>query len=172
MDELSGTATNPGLIEAPRARCDHGWESGRSAGLYRQQHFGCAQRPDRSSRQTITPSFRWSWEHRTSILRPPGTVTLGENQRHPDSPELSSTETVVGTQLALPSQVNIQGEAIHLANNALLVAPNAAVSPERRNLAHLSVRVPLHGLRRSDLSRLQRNHRCLRLARRDRVSYR
>ena len=43
-------------------------------------------------------------------------------------PEYDSTQRVVGTQLALPSQVNIQGLTIHEGENALLFAPSANVS--------------------------------------------
>ena len=43
-------------------------------------------------------------------------------------PEYDSTQRVVGTQLALPSQVNIQGLTIHEGENALLFAPSANVN--------------------------------------------
>ncbi len=57
-----------------------------------------------------------------------GVVTLGPNSVTQVLPELSSADTVVGTMLALPSQVNLQGLAIHLAPNSQILAPNANVT--------------------------------------------
>jgi filamentous hemagglutinin family protein len=57
-----------------------------------------------------------------------GVVTLGPNSVTQILPELSSADTVVGTALALPSQINAQGLAIYLAPNSLVLAPNANVS--------------------------------------------
>ncbi len=57
-----------------------------------------------------------------------GVVTLGPNSVTQVVPELSSADTVVGTTLALASQINVQGLAIYLAPNSLVLAPNANVS--------------------------------------------
>ena len=57
-----------------------------------------------------------------------GVVTLGPKSVTQILPELSSADTVVGTKLALPSQINIQGLGIYLAPNSLVLAPNANVS--------------------------------------------
>ena len=57
-----------------------------------------------------------------------GVVTLGPNSVTQVLPELSSADTVVGTTLALPSQINLQGLAIYLAPNSLVLAPNANVA--------------------------------------------
>src|SRR4029077_20793476 len=57
-----------------------------------------------------------------------GVVTLGSGSVAQILPELDSTERVVGTELALPSQINMQGEVIHFADNSLLVAPSADVA--------------------------------------------
>ena len=54
-----------------------------------------------------------------------GTTTLGPGSVTELTPDLSSTATVVGTQLALPSLVNIQGLDIDMDSNALLYAPSA-----------------------------------------------
>jgi filamentous hemagglutinin len=42
-------------------------------------------------------------------------------------PEWTSTEEVIGTELALRSQVNINGRAIHFGKDSVLLAPNAIV---------------------------------------------
>ncbi|MEI6083057.1 MAG: filamentous hemagglutinin N-terminal domain-containing protein, partial [Verrucomicrobiota bacterium] len=57
-----------------------------------------------------------------------GVVTLGPDSVTQILPELASTERVIGTTLALQSQVNLQGQAIYFAPNALVLAPNANVA--------------------------------------------
>jgi filamentous hemagglutinin family protein len=54
-------------------------------------------------------------------------VELGPNSLIRILPELSSADRAVGNQLTLPSQVNIQGRAIHLASDAMIFAPGASV---------------------------------------------
>jgi filamentous hemagglutinin family protein len=57
-----------------------------------------------------------------------GNVTLGAGSLSDILPELSSPAAVVGTELALSSEVNIEGETIHFEANAQLLAPNASVN--------------------------------------------
>ena len=57
-----------------------------------------------------------------------GVVTLGPNSVTQILPELSSADRVVGSVLALPSQINFQGLAIDLAPNSTVLAPNANVA--------------------------------------------
>lgn len=57
-----------------------------------------------------------------------GTITLGEDSVTQITPELSSTEKVVGTELALSSQINMMGEIVHLERNAMVLAPNADIT--------------------------------------------
>ena len=57
-----------------------------------------------------------------------GTVTLGEDSVSRILPDYASTKAVPGTSLPERSQVNIEGLAIHLDKNAVLLAPNAEVS--------------------------------------------
>ncbi len=62
------------------------------------------------------------------LFRNTGTVKLGEGSVTQILPELSSSETVIGTELALRSQVNIQGRAVHFDKDSVLLAPNGLVS--------------------------------------------
>jgi filamentous hemagglutinin len=64
------------------------------------------------------------------LFQSSGLVTLGPNSVTQILPELSSAERIVGTELALPSQINIQGLAIHEAQNAIILAPSANISME------------------------------------------
>ena len=57
-----------------------------------------------------------------------GTVTLGEDSVSRILPDYASTKAVPGIALPERSQVNIEGLAIHLDKNAVLLAPNAEVS--------------------------------------------
>ncbi len=56
-----------------------------------------------------------------------GTVEIGDGSVIRILPELDSKETTIGTELALRSQVNISGKAIHLGKDSVLLAPNALV---------------------------------------------
>jgi len=56
-----------------------------------------------------------------------GTVTFGPGSTTQILPELSS-ETVVGSQLALPSLIEVQGQSINMDESALLWAPGANIS--------------------------------------------
>jgi filamentous hemagglutinin len=57
-----------------------------------------------------------------------GAVTFGAGSLTQIQPELSSNEAVVGTSLALPSQMEIQGKTIYLGVNSQVLAPNANLS--------------------------------------------
>ncbi|MBL9155242.1 MAG: filamentous hemagglutinin family protein [Verrucomicrobiales bacterium] len=57
-----------------------------------------------------------------------GTVRLGRGSVTRVMPEYGSSETSIGTQLALRSQVNITGRAIHLAPESRIHAPSGQVN--------------------------------------------
>ena len=56
-----------------------------------------------------------------------GSITLGPGSVSQILPEWSSSERVVGTQLALPSLVDIQGKTVHFATGSTLLAPGASL---------------------------------------------
>ena len=62
-----------------------------------------------------------------------GVITLGPNSITQVLPEYSSTDRVVGSQLALPSQLNLQGLAVYLAPKAQLLAPSAQLNVSAGN---------------------------------------
>ncbi len=57
-----------------------------------------------------------------------GEVAFGSGSLTQILPELDSTDTVVGTSLALSSQMNVQGRTIYLGPNAEILAPSAHLS--------------------------------------------
>jgi len=57
-----------------------------------------------------------------------GQITLGSNSVTQILPELASTDRVVGSQLALRSVLNLQGQSIYLGSKSTVLAPNGQVS--------------------------------------------
>ncbi|MEY5010702.1 MAG: hypothetical protein RLZZ253_1841, partial [Verrucomicrobiota bacterium] len=62
------------------------------------------------------------------LPRATGTVELGPGSVTQVVPEFASKETVVGTRLALNSQVNLEGLALHLGEKSTLLAPGGDVT--------------------------------------------
>jgi filamentous hemagglutinin len=58
----------------------------------------------------------------------PGTVDLGPNSLTEILPDYSSTDTQVGSTLALPSQIYVEGGTFHMETAAQLIAPNATAT--------------------------------------------
>ncbi|MEI7909287.1 MAG: filamentous hemagglutinin family protein [Verrucomicrobiota bacterium] len=59
-----------------------------------------------------------------------GSITLGAGSVTRVVPEFSSTETAIGTKLALSSQINLTGNLVHLANGAVIQAQSGQVAVE------------------------------------------
>ncbi len=127
VDKYSGTVTNTGLIEIPRADLTMAGKSVNQLGT-----VDSSTSVSLNGRIDLLASYNTV---RSIVLGAPvltptasGSVVFGANSITDILPELSSTDTVVGTQLALASQINVKGLTIHLANNSDIVAPNANVS--------------------------------------------
>lgn len=128
VDGSSGMALNAGLIDSPRADITMAGKNVVQNGVINS-----------STSVALNGRIDLLADYGTLVLTPPGgtvpfisptktgTVTLGQESVTQILPELSSTDTVVGTQLALSSLVNIQGETISLNQDALLWAPSANV---------------------------------------------
>ncbi|MGI9087065.1 MAG: filamentous hemagglutinin N-terminal domain-containing protein [Chthoniobacterales bacterium] len=128
VDAGRGLATNSGLIEAPRADVTIAGQSVEQRGaIDSSTSVSLNGRIDLLANydaiQLVDPSRNVSLSPTAS-----GLVSLGANSVTQVLPELESTERVVGTQLALRSQINLQGLALHLENNATILAPSAKVS--------------------------------------------
>jgi filamentous hemagglutinin len=127
IDPISGTATNGGLIESPRADVTMVGKNLNQLGFIDSStSVALNGRIDLQADYNTVVSLVVGVPHFNPSIS--GTVTLGQGSVTQILPEVSSSETVVGTQLALSSQVNLRGEAIHLADDALLVAPGANVA--------------------------------------------
>jgi filamentous hemagglutinin family protein len=127
-EPYAGTATNTGLIDAPRAnvtmigrKLDQLGAIDSSTSVTLNGRIDLLA--DYNTIRATTADGKLAFSPTAS-----GTVTLGPGSVTQILPELESTETVVGTQLALTSQVNVEGLAIHFAGNSQLLAPNADVT--------------------------------------------
>jgi filamentous hemagglutinin len=125
-----GSATNNGLIEAPRADVTLAGSRVNQLGF-----INCTTSVAENGRIDLQANYDAVSNTNTQQTDPPpflfqatGQVTLGPNSVTEVVPEYGSTQRVVGATLALPSQVNIQGLEIHEDANALLFAPSGNVS--------------------------------------------
>ena len=137
-----GSATNNGLIDAPRADVTLTGSKINQLGFINSTTSVAL-----NGRIDLLANFDAVGNTNTQQPNPPpflfqssGQVTLGPDSVTQVVPEYESTQRVVGSQLALPSQVNIQGLTIHESENALLFAPSGNVQPRGWNLGLLRAR--------------------------------
>ena len=127
----SGVATNNGLINAREGDVSMTAKTVNQLGVIDSStSVSLNGRVDLSASHGATVVSFNTGDANTDIFTPTatGTVTLGPSSVTRILPELSSTQTVVGTTLALPSIINISGEAIHFAADSQVLAPNATVN--------------------------------------------
>jgi filamentous hemagglutinin len=126
---VSGTATNDGLIEIPRADLTIAGANVNQNGVVDSStSVSLNGRIDLLADYNAVPLVNGESAFNGATNFYPtasGLVTLGANSLTQILPELSSTEKVVGTQLALSSLVNIEGGSIHVGTDSLLLAPSA-----------------------------------------------
>jgi filamentous hemagglutinin family protein len=127
VDSTSGTALNTGVIDSPEADVTMAGKNVNQNGVINSSTSVALNGridliADYGSVAAIPPGGS------TPVVLPTATgeVTLGAGSVTQILPELSSSATVVGAQLALSSIVNIQANSISLGNGALLWAPGAA----------------------------------------------
>lgn len=129
LTPYAGTVTNTGIIDAPRANVTMAGKDVRQMGMIHSTtsvsfngrvdliaEYNSVRNPN-YPKNPVLPY----------LIGDEGTVTLGEGSVTRILPELDSKETVVGSELALRSQVNIRGQQIHLDDNSVIYAPNAKV---------------------------------------------
>ena len=128
----AGTASNSGVIEAFRA-------SVTIAGKFVNQLGAIDSTTSVSLNGRIDLSANYGAMTNTGfkssvalglpafLPRESGEVTFGSESVTRILPETASTERAVGSSLALPSIVNVQGKTIHMESGATLLAPNASL---------------------------------------------
>lgn len=131
-ERYAGTVTNTGLLDAQRANVT-------MTGMNVNQFGVIASSTSVSLNGRIDLRANYNAISNTAydpikqpnlapfLFKNAGTVTFGADSVSQILPETDPTQLVVGTQLALRSQVVVQGRAVHLENDSLLYAPNAVV---------------------------------------------
>ena len=129
VDSSSGTVFNTGIIDSPRADITMVGKTVDQFGIINTStSVSLNGRIDLLADYGTAPIFLTNGQAPDYYPTLTGTVNLGSGSLTQILPELSSTDRVVGTTLALQSQVNIQGETIDLAANSTLLAPSAQVT--------------------------------------------
>ena len=129
VDSSSGMALNTGLIEAPEADVTMtGKNVDQNGVIDSSTSVSLNGRIDLLAdygTRAVTPSTGGAPSFDPTLT---GTVSFGAGSVSQILPETASTTTVVGTQLALSSVVNVEGGSIYMAPNSTLLAPGAVAT--------------------------------------------
>lgn len=130
LPPYAGTATNSGLIDAPRAAVTITGSTVNQFGVIDSStSVSLNGRIDLiASYDAISNTNTLQEDPVPFLLQSTGLVNFGPGSITQILPELTSMERVAGLHLALPSQINAQGLAIHLDDNAITLAPGATVT--------------------------------------------
>ncbi len=132
VPEYAGTVKNEGLIDSPRANITlTGKTVEQNSVINSSTSVALNGRVDLSASYGAVTNSAYD-----PVLFPnvpaflfqnTGTVRLADNSVTQILPEWASTEKVIGKELALRSQVNINGRAVYFGKGSTLLAPNAIV---------------------------------------------
>jgi filamentous hemagglutinin family protein len=131
--KTAGVAKNTGLIDAPHADVMMTGKDVRQLGV-----IDSSTTVDLNGRIDLIASYdavsNTGYDASNSSKGPPfayrstGTVTFGKDSVSRILPDFSSTKKIAASELAFASRVNVQGQTIHLDDNAIVLAPNAEVT--------------------------------------------
>jgi filamentous hemagglutinin len=128
----AGTATNSGIIESTRASVTIAGKNVNQLGaITGTTSVSLNGRIDLLANYDAIGNIAYQADKDNGpafLNRSTGTVELGNGSITQILPELDSDEKIIGTTLALPSQINLSGKFIHLDDNATIFAPNANVT--------------------------------------------
>ncbi|MFZ2280014.1 MAG: filamentous hemagglutinin family protein, partial [Prosthecobacter sp.] len=136
VGSYGGTATNAGLIEAPRGSVEiAGKVVNQNGFIDSSTSVALNGRIDLLANYNAVPNINYNSSDPTlggpfvyQSANSTGQVNVGSGSVTQILPEWASTETVVGTELALKSQINFQGLSVYFGQNSVVLAPNANVS--------------------------------------------
>jgi filamentous hemagglutinin len=140
VGSYGGTATNDGLIEAPRGSVVITGKSLNQNGFINSTTSAALNgRVDLLANYNAEPNINYNpsipefgrpfvYNSDAVPLPSTGIVTTGAGSVIQILPEYASSLKVVGTELALKSQVNMQGLGIYLGSGSVLYAPNGNVA--------------------------------------------
>ena len=125
----AGGVTQNGIIEAPRGSITLAGKS-----VYQNGALASTTSVSLNGRIDIQAQYNAVSNRATAssigalfLFKDTGAVELGDASLIRILPEYGSTETTIGTELALRSKVNLSGRTIHLGEDSVLLAPNAEV---------------------------------------------
>ncbi|MCB1207287.1 MAG: filamentous hemagglutinin N-terminal domain-containing protein, partial [Verrucomicrobiae bacterium] len=129
----AGLVTQGGLINAPRGNITlTGQEIRQNGALESSTSVSLNGRIDILANYNSIPNSAFNPSNPSSgtafLQQDTGTIRFGANSVARILPEIGSAETVVGRELALSSQVNLQGKAIQLGRNSSIQAPSGDVA--------------------------------------------
>lgn len=132
VGSYGGTVTNTGIINAPRGNVTMtGKEVNQNGVITSTTSVALNGRIDLYASYGAVSNVAYNTttypESPAYLYTASGTVSAGAGAVTQILPEWASTTTVVGTQLALVSQVNITGQSVYFGANSTLLAPNAQV---------------------------------------------
>ncbi|MBB5030643.1 filamentous haemagglutinin family protein [Prosthecobacter vanneervenii] len=132
VGSYGGTVTNTGIINAPRGNVTMtGKEVNQNGVITSTTSVALNGRIDLNASYDALSNAQYNIlqyaDSPAFLYRSSGTVSVGTGAVTRILPEWASTETVVGTQLALVSQVNVTGKSVYFGGGSTLLAPNAKV---------------------------------------------
>lgn len=133
VGSYGGTATNAGMIDAPRGSVAIAGKSANQNGIISSTTTAALNgRIDIKASYDSIPNSFYDPTNRPADLpflqRSTGVVTFAASTVTQILPEWNNPLTVVGTELALKSQINITGQTVYLGTNSTVYAPNATVA--------------------------------------------
>lgn len=129
VDSFSGNATNSGVIDAPRADVTMvGADVNQLGSIHSTTSVSLNGRIDLDADFNAITSGGIAKATKPYFPQSTGVVTLGPGSVTEIVPELSSQDRVVGSALALSSEINMDGLAIHMASQSTIFAPSADVT--------------------------------------------
>jgi len=133
VDAYSGAATNTGYIYTPRADLTiTGKQVNQLGFIDSTTSVSLNGRVDLLANYNAVSNTAYNSTTNSSVplflFQSSGDVTLGANSITRILPEVWSSDRVVGTTLALPSQINMQGQSIYMAPASEILAANANVT--------------------------------------------
>lgn len=128
--EYAGTVTNAGIILTPRADVTITGKTVNQMGVISSStSVSLNGRVDLNASYGAIANTKYDPADSSTgapfLYSTAGVVTLGPGSVTRILPEIASAERVVGSELALPSLVGIQGKVIHMESGATILAPGA-----------------------------------------------
>lgn len=133
VGSYGGSVINDGLIEVPRGSVFLAGKSISQLGAIESTTSASLNgRIDIQASYDAIPNRAYDAANVSTgepfLFKSTGSITFGENSVTRILPEWDNPDKVVGTELALRSQVNLLGKTVRLGENAQVLAPNAQVT--------------------------------------------